>query len=172
YIRDFGRWLQANGNPHAYALSDRWKAGFVAPQPYLLTSAEIEAFFAAAGRLDTCSPWAWQATAFFTLMHSCGLRTGEVRALGVEHVDLAGAHIEVWWSKGHRSRRLPLSDDVVDVLSACHWVSTARLPGRRHFFVSSTGNPVTPATVGVIFNRIWDAAGLARPTEGKRPRSY
>jgi integrase len=45
-------------------------------------------------------------------------------------------------------------------------------PSRRTFFVSSTGNPVTPATVGVIFNRIWDAAGLARHAGGKRPRPY
>ena len=32
-------------------------------------------------------------------------------------------------------------------------------PGRRTFFVSGTGGHVSPAAVGVMFNRIWDQAG-------------
>ena len=119
YIRDFGRWLRAHGHAGAYVLPDEWKAGFVPAHPYLLTGGEIEAFFAAAALLDTPSPWRWQAVAFFTLMHSCGIRTGEARALLAEHVDLPGRHIDVMWSKGSRSRRLPVSDDVADVLATC-----------------------------------------------------
>ena len=172
YIRDFGRWLQTVGNSEAYVLSDRWKAERVAARPYLLTSGEIEAFFDAAERLDVQSPWAWQGAAFFTLMHSCGLRTGEVRALLVDQVDLDAGHIDVMWSKGRRSRRLPITGDVVDTLATCHQASQARFASRHHFFVSATGNPVTPATVGVVFNRIWDQAHLARPAGGKRPRPY
>jgi integrase len=87
YIRDFGRWLQATGHDDACVLSDRWKAPFNPPRPYLLSRQEIEQFFTAAARLDTSSPWRWQAAAFFTLMHSCGLRTGETRALQTAHVD-------------------------------------------------------------------------------------
>ena len=112
YIRDFGRWLNVHGRKDAYVLSDQWKAPFVPARPYLLTSHEIELFFGAAARLGAQSPWRWQATAFFTLMHSCGIRTGEARALLVEHVDLPGRHVEVVLSKGNRSRRLPLTDEV------------------------------------------------------------
>lgn len=172
YIRDFGRWLQTGEDTQAYVLSDRWKAGIVTARPYLLTRHEIEAFFDVAGKLDAKSPWAWQAAAFFSLMHSCGLRTGEVRALLVEQIDLDAGHIDVMWSKGRRSRRLPIAGDVIDVLAACHRASRARFASRRHFFVSAAGNPVTPAAVGVIFNRIWDQAGLARPAGGRRPRPY
>ena len=49
-------------------------------------------------------------------MHSCGLRTGETRALQTGQVDLDAGHIEVIWSKGHRSRRLPLTDQVIEIL--------------------------------------------------------
>ena len=45
-------------------------------------------FFAAAARLDAQSLWRWQAVAFFTLMHSCGIRPGEARVLLAEHGDL------------------------------------------------------------------------------------
>ena len=88
YIRDFGRWLSMHEATDAYVLSEQWKASIVAPHPYLLARREIELFFAAATQLQVQSPWRWQAVAFFTLMHSCGLRTGETRALQTGQVDL------------------------------------------------------------------------------------
>ena len=172
YIRDFGRWLQAHGQTDAYVLSGQWKAPFVPARPYLLTRAEIESFFAAAAHLDVSSPWRWQAVAFFTLMHSCGVRTGEARALLTEQVDLRAGHIDVINSKGNRSRRLPVTGQVIDVLTGCQHRSSRRFPSRRTFFVSSTGKQVTAAAVGVVFNRIWDQAGLPRPAQGIRPRPY
>ena len=174
YIRDFGRWLNTNGAHDAYVLSDRWKAPFVPPHPYLLSRREIESFFTAAATLDTRSPWRWQAVAFFVLMHSCGLRTGETRALRTDQVDLDAGHIDIVWSKGNRSRRLPLTGQVVDVLDACDRTSRDHFPSRRTFFVSATGNQVTEATIGTVFGRIWDQAGLARPagTCGRQPRPY
>ena len=110
--------------------------------------------------------------AFFALMHSCGIRTGEARALASEHVDLAAGHIDVLWSKGKRSRRLPLTREVLDVLSACDQASRQRFSRRQSFFVSSTGRQVTGTSVGTVFNRIWDQAQLPRPIGGTPPRPY
>ncbi len=172
YIRDFGRWLRAHGHADAYVLSDRWKAPFVPAHPYLLTGDEIDRFFTAAVHLEAQSPWRWQAVAFFTLMHSCGLRTGEVRALATAAVDLRSGHLDIIWAKGNRSRRLPLTAHVVDVLAVCDRASRQQFPSRGTFFVSAAGNPVSAAAVGVIFNQIWDQAGLPRPTHGPRPRPY
>jgi len=173
YIRDLGRWLQAHGNSNAYVLSDQWKASVVPAHPYLLTRQEIERFFTAAAQLQAHSPWQWQAVAFFTLMHSCGLRTGEARLLPSDRVDLRDGHIDILSSKGNRSRRLPLTGEVIEVLAGCDQVSRKQFgPARRTFFVSATGNQVTTATVGKMFNRIWDQAGLPRPTGGQQPRPY
>jgi site-specific recombinase XerD len=172
YIRDFGRWLQATGHDDAYVLSDRWKAPFNPPRPYLLSRQEIGQFFTAAAALQTNSPWRWQAAAFFTLMHSCGLRTGEARALHVAHVDLQRENIDIVWSKGNRCRRLPVTPQVARVLDACDQQSRARFPGRAHFFVSGTGNKVSPCTAGTVFARIWYEAGLARPPDGPQPVPY
>lgn len=172
YIRDFGRWLRVNGAPDAYVLSDAWKAPVVAAHPYLLSGQEIDLFFNAAAALEVASPWRWQATAFFTLMHSCGLRTGEARALNTCGVDLDDGHIDIMWSKAHRNRRLPLTGQVIEVLDACDRQSSACFAARETFFVSAAGTAVTPAAVGVTFARIWDRAGLARPAGGRRPRPY
>ena len=78
------------------------------------------------------SPWRWQAVAFFTLMHSCGLRTGETRALQTGQVDLDAGHIDIVWSKGHRSRRLPLTGQVIEILAACDRTSRAQLRLAAH----------------------------------------
>ena len=45
-------------------------------------------------------------------------------------------------------------------------------PTRGTFFVSAAGNQVTAATVGKIFHRVWDQAGLPRPAGGQQPRPY
>lgn len=173
YIRDVGRWLQVHGHRDAYVLSDRWKARYVPAHPYVLTKYEIEAFFAAAATVNAGSPWRWQAVAFYTLMHSCGLRTGETRLLRPEHVHLRDGDLDIVSSKGNRSRRLPLTGEVIDVLAVCDRVSaTVFGPSRRTFFVSATGNQVTAATVGKVFNRIWDQAALPRPAGGQQPRPY
>jgi integrase len=172
YIRDVGRWMTMNAIPEAYVLSDRWKAPIVAAHPYLLSRHEIELFFAAAAQMQTPCPWRWQAVAFFTLMHSCGLRTGETRALQTGQVDLEAGHIDILWSKGNRSRRLPLTDQVIEILDTCDRTSRAQFASRRTFFVSATGNEVSTATVGKIFGRIWDQAALPRPVAGQQPRPY
>ena len=173
YIRDVGRWLRVHGHEDAYVLSDRWKAECVPAHPYLLSSHEIEAFFAAAATLHAESPWQWQAMAFFTLMHSCGLRTGEARLLTPGHVHLRDQILDVVSSKGNRSRRLPMTAEVTEVLAGCDRASRARFgPSRRTFFVGATGNQVTAAAVGITFRRIWDAAGLLRPLGGQDPRPY
>ena len=105
-------------------------------------------------------------------MHSCGLRTGETRALQAGHVNLDDRHIDIVWSKGNRSRRLPVTSQVAHLLSACDRASRAHFASRRTFFVSAAGNQVTPCTVGTVFARIWDQAGLARPAGGQQPRPY
>jgi integrase len=76
-------------------------------------------FFRAAARVEASSPWKWQAVAFFALMHSGGLRTGEVRRLTPHDVHLDDGVIEVLGAKGHRDRRLPLTGELLDVLTDC-----------------------------------------------------
>jgi site-specific recombinase XerC len=119
------------------------------------------------------SPRGWQAAAFFTLMHSCGLRTGETRLLPPDRVDLRAGRLDVVWSKGSRSRRLLLTPQVIEVLAACDRTARRHFgPSRQGFFCSATGNQVTTATVGKMFGRIWDQAGLPRPVGGQQPRPY
>ncbi|MEO7081835.1 MAG: tyrosine-type recombinase/integrase [Flavobacteriales bacterium] len=172
-IRDFGRWERISGDDAAYVLSDRWRVGNIRPQPYLLKNEEITRFFDSATRLVIRSPWRWQGVAFFTLMHSCGLRTCEVLGLTPEDVNLTEGTINIHWSKGNRSRQLPITDQVVDVLADCDRASLEVFGEHRAaFFVSTFGTAVRPNAIADAFHRIWDEAGLPQPFEGKHPTPY
>lgn len=174
YIRDFGRWMRTHQDPAAYVLSDQWKAArYVPARPYLLSAAQVEAFFTAATELDCGSPWRWQAVAFFTLMHSCGLRTGEARNLRHEHLDLPARCIDVVATKTGQARRLPITDDIATILAACQHTSRVEHGTETEYvFFTGTGNQVGLASIAVMFNRIWDAAELSRPSSGPQPRPY
>ena len=107
------------------------------------------------------------------LMACCGLRTREVRRLAVGHVDHKARSIDVVDSKAGRSRRLPVGDEVAAELLECDQRSRERFgDDRPAFFVTSTGNPVSPGMPGVVFRRVWARAGLEWPQAGKRPRPY
>jgi integrase len=173
YIRDFGRWRRTHDDPEAYVLAGSWRSGFSRSQPYLLSREEISLFFQSAAEVETTSPWRWQSVAFFALMHSCGLRTCETRRLQPRDVDLDKGEIDVLWSKGNRSRRLPITGQIVDILADCDRISRKRFGQQRPgFFVSSTAAPVSPASIGVTFNRIWDQARLPRAVGGRQPHPY
>ena len=172
YLRGFGRYLQARGNQDAYVLSERFGNARPRPVPYLLSECEIDAFFRAAATCDYTPPWSWQARAFFGLMLACGLRTCEMRRLRRADVDLAGGAIDVLWSKGPRSRRLPITEDVARLLAICDRRNDTFAPGRVPFFLSGWKNGVSGAAPGVVFKRLWLAAGLAMPMAGPSPAPY
>ena len=173
YLREFGRWMRANGKPDAYVLSSDFKTTAARKVPYLLSCEEVDSFFDAAARLDTPSPMRWEARCLFGLMHSCGLRTCEARRLRVGDVDLDGMRIDVMWSKGRRSRRLAITDEVAAMLERCGSMTDAAVGADRPaFFATGTGNAVGAAAVGIVFRRIWLDAGLPESKGGKRPRPY
>jgi integrase len=172
YLRGLGRFAAANTDPRAYVLPTRINPVKQRPVPYLLTEAELEAFFEAAAKFGHPSPWAWQAKAFFGLMHSCGLRTCEVKKLDRADIDLREQMINIRWSKGPRSRRLPVGSQAARMLAACDRRNDEYWPGREPFFITGWKNRVGSAAPGVIFRRIWAAAGLPATKNGKKPRPY
>ena len=173
YIRGLGRWMRQNGDPDAYVLSDRFRWRQARSTPYLLTSREIASFFAEAGRFSPPSPMAWQAPCLFALMHSLGLRTCEARRLRPWDVDPGAGTVDVVWSKGHRSRRLPVTREVSEMLSRCGRRTSAEVGAEREsFFAVSADAPLEAWRVNDAFNRIWSSAGLPAERRGRKASPY
>lgn len=173
YIRDFGRFLQTTKDSNAYVLSDEFVSGTHHTIPYLMTQAEIEAFFAKASDYAPRSSWAWQTIPFFGLMHSCGLRTCEAQRLQSEHVNYKNRTIDIVLSKGKRSRRLAITDEITELLYRCNKITTSEFGSDRSaFFVNNLGNPLSSTAVGVAFKKVWNDADLPEVKCGKRVRPY
>lgn len=174
-LRELSRWARVfGGMPDAFVLPAGIGGGRGGrPTPYLLTDREVEAFFGAASSYDDGTPMTWQATCFFGLMCCCGLRNCEVMRLAREDFDAGSPHIDVLRSKGHRSRRLAITDDVAQMVSDCDAVTTDRFGAdRRALLVTGRGSPLNHNAVYRAFGRIWEAAGLPEEKGGARPSPY
>lgn len=173
YVRDFTRWAALEGCGSYVVPAGSYRTSNARKAPYLLTEAEVDSFFGSIPAACRSGVWSWQAAAFFGLMHACGLRTGEAAALAVEGVDLWGSQLTIAFSKGNRTRVLPVTPEVNGMLSECH-AATSRAFGkdRGSFFVNNRGEPVTVKMAGWMFGRIWESAGLPSEKSGARPRPY
>jgi len=171
-LRVFGKYLQAGIDTDAYVLPDGFSRRAFRPMPYLFSENEVGRFFEAAATFACRSPWRWEAKAFFGLMAACGLRTCEARRLKCADVDLVSRSLDIVWSKGPRSRRLYIDDDVTRMLDICDRRNDLTFPGRDYFFVTGQGNQIPESVPGTVFGQVWDAAGLDRPVGGRQPRPY
>jgi integrase len=173
-VRELGRFLRAGGNNGAYILSERIRQRSRAAFPYLLSEAEITAFFDAGDRLTGRHGRIRRIIlpAIFRTMHSLGLRSCEVRCLKREDIDLRLATIDILDSKGPKDRRLPLSEELVGYLANYDARVDLLFPDRKAFFPSSGGSFIAGNFISYGFNNIWCLAGLARPAEGPTPRPY
>jgi integrase len=175
-VREFGRFLQDGRDPNAYIVADRFTMRNYRPTPYFLTETEISSFFRA-------SEWAISSNRgpgrsivyppFFMLMHCCGLRTVEARSILIAdvHLEKEQGFIDIRASKGHRERRVFLSESLRQHL-AVYDIEVGRIFNERlYFFPSSEKCGLSASAVCANFNKIWDAAGLRNPA-GKQPRPY
>jgi len=173
-IRELGRYMQSIGVSDAFVLPVGLSPKVERYVPHFFTSQEIVAFFAACDRLRPY--WATRARhlvlpALFRLLYCCGLRISEARTLRVEQVDLLAGRVDILHSKGSRSRRLPLPEDLLDLLKVYDARVSGIYPGRIYFFPTTRSACYSRSEVDTVFRSVWKAAGLEKE-EGKRARPY
>jgi site-specific recombinase XerD len=104
----------------------------------------------------------WRDRAMAGLMLFCGLRSGEVLALGVADVDIGGRWLRVT-GKGAKERRVPLDVDVAGVIQTYLLAERPDTVSRRLFVVAkgpNRGQPLTPAGLRTIFRYHRSVAGV------------
>ena len=172
-LREFSRFLQARGYRGAYMIPPKTASQPVPENPYFFTEEEISAFFR---ELDLIKPnksfkgRELVIPALFRLLYCCGLRCKEARMLQCRDVHLGELYIDVMQSKGPKSRRIFISQELSDYLSGYEESINLLFPGREYFFPSSAGFYSSTA-VSANFRRFWQKA-FPDFVITTRPRAY
>ena len=172
-LREFSRFLQTRGYRGAYMIPPKTASQPVPEDPYFFTEEEISAFFR---ELDLIKPnksfkgRELVIPALFRLLYCCGLRCKEARMLECRNVHLGELYIDVMQSKGPKSRRIFISQELSDYLSGYEESINLLFPGREYSFPSSAGFYSSTA-VSANFRRFWQKA-FPDFVITTRPRAY
>lgn len=173
-IRELGKYMQLLGVPDVFVLPSALHRKTERYVPHFFTSKEITRFFTACDNLKThAGMYARHLVipVYFRLLYCCGLRTGEARTLRASDVDLQQGLIDIIESKGHRSRRVPISQDLLILFRRYDERVSKIYPDRIYFFPTTRSGCYKGKSIAPIFRKIWKAAGLAQGY-GNRPRAY
>lgn len=174
-LREFSRYLIGLGYTSAYVIP-KGKVSLPTPvQPYLFTDDEVEAFFIACDsiRYDCHVPKRHIVLpAMYRLLYCCGLRCKEVRTLKSENVHLAENYIDILQSKGPKSRRLFITQELSDYLWAYDIKMDHIFPGRTFFFPAREDAPYGAVAFQRNFLKVWYTAFPEKKDDGVSVRAY
>jgi integrase len=173
-VRELGKYMQSLGVSDAFVLPSALHRKTERHVPHFFTAQELAAFFMACDNLKPHGAMHARhlvLPVFFRLLYCGGLRTCEARTLRVEDVDLQSGYIDIIDSKGRRSRRLPIPQDLLELFRTYDARVSEIYPGRIYFFPTKRSECYNRTSVGTIFRKIWKAAGLKQGCISK-PRAY
>lgn len=141
------------------------------PTPYFYTSEQIASLMEHARRLQP-RLWATSVTTMVGLMAVTGIRPGEARRAGRDHIDLETGRLSILDSKNGRSRLLPLHPSTVAALAAYVEVRDRNVDPTVHaLFVDPTGGPIGQFKLSSTFRALRTAAGIKVPEGHRTPRA-
>ena len=172
-LREFSRFLLIEGNPSVYVLPPKRTTKPEPEPPYFFLESEIEAFFSECDSMKAYPHLKGRETvmpALFRLLYCCGVRCGEARTLKCTDVHLNEKYIDIRLSKGPKSRRLFITDELSEYLQNYEEKIRLIFPEREYFFPYREGCYGSGA-IASTFNRVWYAAFPDFVRNG-RPRAY
>jgi integrase len=172
-LREFSRYLFLHGYEKAYVIPPKTASQPVPEAPYFFTEDEISAFFE---KLDEVEPHGsfkgreLVLPAIFRLIYCCGLRCKEARILKCDDVHLENLYIDVQQSKGPKSRRIFISQELAEYLNGYNNRISLMFPNRTYFFPHQEGF-YSNGMISGNFKRFWKKA-YPEFNLTTRPRAY
>ncbi len=173
-LREFSRYLLRLGYQNAYLIPPKQMPNLHPEPPYFFTEEELSVFFIECdiyyeenrgpGTRGIVIP------AELRLLYCCGLRPKEARMLSTKDVHLEQKYIDVTQSKGPKSRRIYISEELASYLTHYNSRISAIYQDRKYFFPSSCEEPYSVNTLGYNFRVIWKRC--FPEWTGKLPRLY
>jgi site-specific recombinase XerD len=132
--------------------------------PYIYTRAELRGLLAASARIRKPNSLIDSQTlrAFLLLLYGTGSMLGEMIALKRDDVDLKKGFLTIRSRNPSRTRRLPIGNDMQDVLRKYIHFLKRRGFESDHFFTTQKGHALVVSTITHTFRRLRIAAGITR----------
>lgn len=174
-LREFSRYLIGLAYMSAYIIPTGKVSLPMPVQPYLFTADEVDAFF------DVCDSIKYDChvpkryivlPAMYRLLYCCGLRCKEVRTLQSENVHLTENYIDILQSKGLKSRRIFISQELSEYLQSYDRIMDVFSPDRLFFFPSRKDSPYSADGFQKNFLKIWYTAFPEKKCDGVSIRAY
>lgn len=173
-LREFGRFLIMDGNDSPYVLPPKRTTKPEPEPPYFFIETEINAFFLECDSIKAYPHLKGREIvmpALFRLLYCCGMRCSEARMLECCDVNIKQKYIDVRLSKGPKSRRLFITDELSEYLQDYEDKIRILFPNRKFFFPSGNGHYGAGA-ISNTFNKVWHAAFPDFIRNNNRPRAY
>ena len=145
--------------------------------PYIYSREELRRLLEATSSCEhpCCKVRAYTYRTLILLLYGAGLRISEALALTLKDVSLSTAVIQIRETKFYKTRLVPLSPDLINVLTGY-----VRQRNKDHsaqlddsFFVSRNGSAIKPWAADVIFSRLRRHARVQRHDGGRfQPRLH
>lgn len=175
-LREFSRFLKISGYEDAYVIPPKRVKKPTPEPPYFFTDKEISAFFYQCDRIPVHRKPHTKGRnivlpALFRTIYCCGLRCKEARMLKKADVHLQEGFIDVLESKGPKSRRIFISEELSEYLEKFDNEIMLLFPDRKYFFPSPSNSCYSGSAIDSNFIRIWHEAFPDFVRKG-RPRVY
>lgn len=174
-IREFGRYLTARGHFSTYVIPAKRVKLPTPVLPYFFTSSEIASFFEVCDSIKNDPHVKGKhliLPAMYRLLYCCGLRCKEVRTLRVENVHLDKRYLDIRQSKGPKSRRIFIPEDLAGYLKGYDREIGILFPDRQTFFPNKKDAPYGAQMLERNFYRIWFKAFPEKEDSGISIRPY
>lgn len=161
-LREFARYLFQLGYRDAYLVPPKQMPKLHPEPPYFFSEKELSAFFRECDSYYAENPGPRARgivmPALFRMLYCCGLRPKEARELPTGNVCLAKKQIDILQSKGPKSRRIFVSNELASYLANYDSCITAMFPKRTYFFPRNTDTPYSVQALCYNFAVIWRKA--------------
>lgn len=173
-LREFARYLFQLGYRDAYLVPPKQMPKLCPEPPYFFSEEELSAFFRECDSYYAENPGPRARgiimPVLFRMLYCCGLRPKEARMLPAENVHLDKKYIDILQSKGPKSRRIYISDELAVHLICYNRRVSAVFPERKYFFPRDMEKPYSVQALCYNFGIIWKKTFPG--WEGSLPRIY
>jgi len=173
-LREFGRYLFKLGYREAYIIPPKQMPKLYPEPPYFFSEEELLSFFLKCDEYYAANPKPRARgiviPALFRLLYCCGLRPKEARTLPCRNVHLSERYIDILQSKGPKSRRIYISEELALYLICYNQQVSSSFSDRIFFFPADTDKPYSVQAITYNWGIIWKHA--FPDWTGKLPRVY